>query len=144
MLKTIREQSGDTIRDPRRERELCHDALRGTSCLGCAACPDRIVCGGLSIKGPVFDCLAFCGGRPNDCDTVCRNHAEFTDRVREVGTFALETINRTAALPVPALPAVIPMLFHGAREKGRLRRPRWHFHSTACLTDGRAPPVRQS
>ena len=42
---------------------------------------------------------------------------------REVGGFDLDTIPRTAPLAAPALPAVIPMVFHCASRKGAFAPP---------------------
>ncbi len=93
------------------------------SSLGCDACPERSICGSLRIKARVFDCLAFCCGRAESCDNVCRNHPQYADRVREVGTFALETVPQTPEILPPTLPTVIPMLFHGSRRHLPLATP---------------------
>jgi hypothetical protein len=81
--------------------------------LGCSACPEQAICGGLQIKAPIFDCLNLCCGKPATCDSVCRNHPEYAGRVREITTFALDTIPRLQPLVGPALPNAVPMLFHG-------------------------------
>lgn len=99
-------------RDLRRERRLWHDPQRKTDSLGCRVCPDRALCGGIRPETAFFDCLQFCCGAPDKCDRVCRNHPEFPDRVREVGTFALDTVPRGPVLPAPALPPVVPVIYH--------------------------------
>src|SRR5262249_14103331 len=103
-----------TLRNLRRERRLWHDADHETPAMGCTRCPDREVCGGLQLKSPLFDCLGFCCQNPADCDVVCRSKPEqFAQRVREVGGFLFDNVPRNETLPVPLLPALIPLLYHG-------------------------------
>jgi len=113
----IRPQSSlsDPPRNTRRERKLWHDEERNMPSLGCWACPERHLCGGLQTRAGLFDCLSLCCGQPERCDTVCRNHPDYVDRVREVGTFALDTVPRSPLIPAPSLPPVIPVIFHGHR-----------------------------
>jgi len=80
--------------------------------LGCSACPEKDLCGGLRLEAPFFDCLQFCCGKHDTCDRVCRNHPDFPDRVREVETFHLGTVPRAPALTAPMLPPVVPVLYH--------------------------------
>ena len=111
-------------RKPRRNsmgsRGLWHEPEQATSSLGCSTCPDRKICGGLLLKAPFFDCLQFCCGNADDCDRVCRNHPEYPNRVREVGTFALSTIARSPAVAAPDLPRVVPVIYH---RTGRCKPP---------------------
>lgn len=101
-------------RNQRRERKFWHDGGKHTPSLGCGVCADRAICGGLSIVRPFYDCLDNCCRQPKTCDAVCRTKPrEFAQRVREVGGFGLENVPRAARLPVPPLPQVIPVLFHG-------------------------------
>lgn len=103
-------------RNPGRERRLWHQPERPmTEPLGCRVCPDRALCGGLRPEVDFYDCLQFCCGSPGTCDRVCRRHPDFADRVREVGTFALDTVPRGPFLTAPALPAVVPVVYHSAR-----------------------------
>lgn len=108
----LRRKADGADRNPRRERRLWHDPDQATGSLGCAACPDRTVCGGLRLKIPFLDCLQFCCGKPDECDRVCRNNPYFADRVREVGTFALGTVPRAPLLSAPSLPRVVPVIYH--------------------------------
>src|SRR5689334_16767378 len=76
--------------------------------LGCTQCPDFDLCGGLRIRGGAYDCRALCacarGGRK--CSGLCRgDQREFIRRVREIDGFALDTVRRTAPVPMPAIPA---------------------------------------
>lgn len=114
MLKQPHTNETSPSRNLRRERQLWHEVAR-PSHLGCNACPERSICGGLRVKARLFDCLNLCCERPEKCDNVCRSHPDYADRVREVGTFALETVPQTAAITPPVLPLLIPVLFHGSR-----------------------------
>ncbi|SMH62822.1 DUF4417 domain-containing protein [Azospirillum agricola] len=98
-------------RNVRRERKLWHEPEIAIGSLGCAACPDFRVCGGLKLRTAFFDCLQFCCGKPDECDRVCRNHPEFADRVREVGTFDLDTVPHAPVLTAPALPRIVPIIY---------------------------------
>lgn len=97
----------------RRERRLWHDPEQGMAPLGCRVCPDYGLCGGLRPRADFYDCLQFCCGTPETCDRVCRNHPDFPDRVREVGTFSLDTVPRAPLLVAPELPRVVPVIYHG-------------------------------
>jgi hypothetical protein len=97
------------------ERKLWQDETRNTPSLGCWNCPERGICGSLAVKAGLTSCLDLCCGRPGKCDKPCRNHPEYALRVREVGTFALENIPRAPVLAPPALPLVVPVLFHKGR-----------------------------
>ena len=101
-------------RDHRRERKLWHDGTRYASSLGCIVCPDRQYCGGLNIKTPLYDCLGYCCGEPEQCDSVCRNKPrDFAQRIREIDGFRLDNVQRVVRLPEIQLPAVVPVVFHG-------------------------------
>lgn len=99
-------------RNTRRERRLWHEPDQKMGPLGCGVCPDRGTCGGLRLQAHFYDCLQFCCGKPECCDRVCRNHPDFADRVREVGTFELGTVPRSQLLVPPALPVMVPVLYH--------------------------------
>lgn len=103
MLMRCPEINPEAPRNLRRERALWHDEGRHTPLLGCTACPERTLCGGLAIGAGAFDCLSRCCGRPAGCDKVCRLHPDFADRVREVQTFGLENVPRGPILPAPVL-----------------------------------------
>jgi Domain of unknown function (DUF4417) len=103
----------ETPRNLRRERRLWHDGTRHTPSMGCAKCPDQEICGGLQVGDALFDCLGFCCHNSADCDTVCRNKPEeFVQRVREVGGFAFDNVPRASLVTAPALPALVPLLYH--------------------------------
>lgn len=99
----------------RRDRKLWNDRRIHTPALGCTLCDYQDLCGGLQIQESPYDCLGFCCGKPENCDTVCPNKPfEFVDRVREIGSFGLETIPRLQPLPVSKLPAILPLIYHGS------------------------------
>ncbi|WP_434615205.1 hypothetical protein [Azospirillum sp. B2RO_4] len=97
------------------EKSLWDNPRSASGSLGCAVCPDKELCGGLSIESSLLDCLQFCCGNPENCDRVCRNHHEFADRVREVGTFELNTVPRAPKVYTPELPRVVPIIYHRSR-----------------------------
>ncbi len=101
-------------------RGLWHDASRYPLSLGCAVCRFRETCGGLNLRRPVYECLDFCCGRPEDCDSVCTEKPlDFRRRVWEVDGFQLENVPRARQLPSPSLPSAVPLLYHGSRRIGR-------------------------
>lgn len=110
----------ESQRDCRREKKLWHDGSTCTPSLGCTLCPDREICGGLSIERGFYDCYDSCCGNVAGCDAVCRNKPrQCAQRVREVGGFALDNVPRAGRLPKPLLPPVVPVLWHGcSREAG--------------------------
>lgn len=95
-------------------QRLLDEAVKNPPALGCLTCPDYGICGGLHIEAGVFDCTDLCAcADPAKCDMVCRNNPDqFFDRYQEVVSFDLETIQRVSALPVPVLPAVVPLIPH--------------------------------
>lgn len=109
----IKKQS-KTHRNRRREKELWHDGKRHTPSLGCSACPDLEICGGMYVERRSYNCLDNCCGDPEKCDAVCRNKPrEFVERVREIGGFGLDNVPQVARLTESPLPPVVPVLFHG-------------------------------
>jgi hypothetical protein len=118
----------ETSRNLRRERSLWHDTNFHTPCIGCPQCHDYAVCGGLQLPAPLYNCLSFCCQNPQDCDSVCRNNPEkFVQRVREVEGFLLDNVPRNPVLPVPALPPLVPLIYHGSRRTAPFRA------SAVCL-----------
>lgn len=95
-----------------RQKKLCHRPSLGTDSLGCAVCPSKSICGGLRLRSGLLDCLEFCCGNSSTCDRVCRNHPDFVDRVREIGTFDLKTVPRAPLLTAPILPRAVPIIYH--------------------------------
>ncbi|MDE0331129.1 MAG: DUF4417 domain-containing protein [Nitrospinae bacterium] len=73
------------------------------------------MCGGLQTKETLYDCLQFCCHKPESCDRVCRNHPNFADYVREIGTFDLNNVPRAQILDAPKIPHVVPVIFHGKK-----------------------------
>jgi hypothetical protein len=109
------DRKAPTGRNVRRERRLLQDESRYPGCLECSRCPDRELCGGLSIGVGGMSCLDFCCGGKASCDVVCRrNPASYVDRVREVNGFDLLKVPRTAVLKDVRLPSLVPVLFHGS------------------------------
>jgi len=107
-----------------REKKLWHDEGRHMPLLGCSACGDRGICGGLSIGRASFDCIDNCCGQPERCDSVCRmKPRDFARRVREVRGFWLDNVPRAERLPEPALPCVAPVLFSGNSREQAFRAP---------------------
>lgn len=105
-------------------QRLWHDASRLTPSLGCAKCPDRWICGRLSVAAPIFDCMHLCCSNPGDCDSVCRNKPEdFARRVREIGGFDLDSVPRAPKLVAPELPDIIPTVFHGGKRESQFEGP---------------------
>jgi hypothetical protein len=99
---------------PRRVRQLWHDARRNPPALGCESCPEKRLCGGVCVAAPYFDCLTYCCGKPDTCNTVCRMNAAFARRVWEVGAFDLANVPRGNRLEALDLPQVIPIIYHGS------------------------------
>lgn len=114
----------EPTRDFKPSHRLHDDAARHAPSLGCAACPDFAVCGGLHTEAGVFDCHDFCSCADREaCDMVCRNKPDtFFERYLEVGGFELESTPRVAAVTAPGLPPVIPLIGHRLQPHGRARR----------------------
>lgn len=104
----------EPTRDFKPSHRLHDDATRHAPSLGCAACPDFAVCGGLHTEAGVFDCDDFCSCADREaCDMVCRNNPDtFFEHYLEVGGFELESTPRVAAVTTPHLPPVIPLIGH--------------------------------
>ncbi len=95
------------------ERRLWHDEQYNTPSLGCLPCPERDLCGMLSVRAGLMNCLDLCCEQPNKCDKPCRNNPDYALRVREIGTFDLNNIPRSQILAGPPLPLVVPLFYHG-------------------------------
>jgi hypothetical protein len=98
------------------ERKLRHDRALHQVPLGCAGCAERETCGGLAVEANVWSCLSFCCGNPEKCDRVCRNNPDYAFRVQEIGGFELD-LPQAPLLPAPALPLVVPEIFHGSKRR---------------------------
>ncbi|MEZ5996072.1 MAG: DUF4417 domain-containing protein [Hyphomonadaceae bacterium] len=108
-----------TTREDRRQQRLRQNAYDNPISLGCGACHERSMCGGLSVAEKVFDCSAFCCGKPQTCDRVCVHNPDFSERKWEVNGFDLGNVPRTRATPVPDLPSLFFLFQH----RGRRLRP---------------------
>jgi len=123
-MLTILPNPQEPSRNPGRESRLWHDGARHTPSIGCTACFDRAICGGLQLDGALYDCLRFCCQNPSRCDAVCRNKPDdFARRVREVAGFELDNVPRAMVLKTRTLPAVIPLLYHGNRRLAAFEAP---------------------
>jgi hypothetical protein len=107
-------------RNSRRERGLLHHEGRNTLSMGCSHCLDKMVCGGLQVDSPVFDCLSLCCENPTNCDSVCRRKPiQFAQRVREVQGFELHNVARASVVNAPPIPNLVPTILHGKKRAGR-------------------------
>lgn len=84
--------------------------------LGCTACFDRQVCGGIRPGVDVFSCRDYCCGNPEACSRICdRKPAEFIERQREINGWLLDNIPRFEERKSSNLPSVLPELYHSSR-----------------------------
>jgi Domain of unknown function (DUF4417) len=102
---------------------LWHSSGNHSLCLGCQDCFFRPACGGLEVQAALYDCTDFCRCEdPSVCDNVCPNQsAAFAARLQEVRGFKLDNVPNTPRAPIPTLPLVIPMIYHGSRRDAPLR-----------------------
>jgi Domain of unknown function (DUF4417) len=101
-----------------------HDARQSLS-LGCSDCHGKLVCGGLQVSSSFLDCMDLCQCTDTSrCSYVCPAHPErFVSRVWEIGGFGLASIPRTQRAPLPQLPRVIPLIYHGSHRQYPLKAP---------------------
>lgn len=102
-------------------KTLWHDSSARPRSLGCQDCVYLASCGGLNVGSGIYDCRTYCRCTdPATCDNVCPNNGEhMVARSMEVGGFGLANVRRAPKLSKPALPLVVPMIFHNsARLKG--------------------------
>lgn len=123
MLSHPQKCASTTRKAERRARRKWHDDLQNVPSMGCALCPEYLVCGGLKVSRPLFWCLDYCCGNPTACDVVCRNNPRFVDYIREIGGFDLRTVGRSQQLSELNIPPVVPLLFHGNSRSRRLEVP---------------------
>lgn len=108
-------ESSVVVRNARREKRLWHDGKNMPS-LGCLACDQREVCGGLQVERPLFDCTSTCCGKPAACDRVCiKNPKVFFRSVREIDGFEFDNVPRAPLLPKPSITGIVPILYHGSK-----------------------------
>jgi hypothetical protein len=93
--------------------------------MGCSACLDFGICGGLHLEGGFWDCSELCCGSPKSCTgRMCRfNMADYARRHAEVGGFELDRIARATHNPIEPLPVVVPMVYHGKRRQRAFAAP---------------------
>lgn len=105
----------------RQNEPLYHNAQQPLS-LGCLACKEFGVCGGLHTRASLFDCFSFCKcSDRSTCQYVCpRNLEDFVNRTLEVGDFGFENIPRIDPFAYPRLPSVVPHIYNRSRRAGRL------------------------
>ena len=105
-----------------------NDVKTYTPSLGCQGCPERDLCGGLSVRLSLYNCLDYCCESPDRCEIVCRNNPQvFVRSVREIGGFGLENIPRAPERRTGPIPSVVPILYSGTSRE----RP---FHASAvCI-----------
>lgn len=97
-------------------RVLYHEPDRAMS-LGCIACPEREICGGLQTSAPAFDCLAHCDCADKaTCEFVCAaDPVRLAWRSLEVGGFDLTSIPAAPASAPVVLPDYVPVLYHRSK-----------------------------
>ena len=107
---------------PPPEAALIYDASLPMK-LGCTACPELNLCGGLRIAAGVFDCrsLCACAREGKRCSGVCRRDARvFIRRVRDVGGFEFDNVPRCAPVVARRVPDYVPIIYNGTSRTGRL------------------------
>ncbi len=97
----------------RRETESLWFDANQSELLGCAACHNESICGGLRIKAPAFSCRSFCRCSSDvDCEFVCPSRgASYVRYIREVRGLALDNIPRSEPLDYPEIPETVPMIY---------------------------------
>lgn len=105
-------------------KSLTDDPNANSMALGCADCSLLSICGGLSVKENIMDCLDLCCGNPSKCTRVCRNSADaYVDQVREIGDFHLRNVPRAPVIPVSLNQDIVPLIYHGGRRASSLPNP---------------------
>lgn len=119
MLRPTPSRNGKRSFPKGRSAHFFDDPERHPQSFGCSVCPDRTVCGGIHVASAAFDCLDYCCGSHDECDSLCaHNVANFVARTREIAGFELDNVPRAPRQPRPVLPRLVPMVFHGSsREK---------------------------
>lgn len=108
----------------RRQRQRWDEGETSPMALGCVACPDRDVCGGIRKKQHAFSCLDDCCGKPETCDGMCPNNPlGFKQRWREINGLELDNLPRAEPCAAATLPSYIPYIYHGNRRAGLLDIP---------------------
>lgn len=124
MLRPQPSRNGNRTFPQGRSLHFFDDPARHPQSFGCSVCADRNVCGGLHVASAAFDCLGYCCGGQDDCDSVCpRNVAGFVARTREIAGFGLDNVGRAPRHSRPELPRLVPMVFHGSGRERRFAPP---------------------
>ncbi|MBS4004954.1 MAG: DUF4417 domain-containing protein [Afipia sp.] len=106
----------EAARSLRRERRRWDEGDALPMALGCAACIDRELCGGVRKKQDSYWCFDDCCGDPTTCDGMCpRNEAGFIERMREINGLELDNLPRTQPCPATGIPSYVPYIYHGNR-----------------------------
>ena len=96
------------------DRLVCHSNMPMQ--LGCARCAEQALCGGISIKAPLYTCVDLCCGRPQDCPLICpRKPVELAAAHQEVKGWSFTNLPRSKPIAVPRLPAHVPSVINGSR-----------------------------
>jgi len=157
----LREDKNRVIpRSRTRGKRLWHRPENPITPLGCSACPEFSLCGGVRIDEKQYDCLARCCGKPARCDKVCRaNAAKYPGYIREIRTFDLSDVPRAQKLAATPFPVALPVMFHTSgiskpvpvaamclslyktfdRRSGT---PRFHSHEELCAAFRLTPGTR--
>ena len=99
------------------------DDSRYVTAVACGACLDVAICGGLRIPGGLFGCQVTCCGEPDACERVCRRKSDFKSRVQEIGGLRFENLKIEGQPYTGVMPAVVPLIYHGASRTVRLDVP---------------------
>ncbi len=95
-------------------RALTDDPYRNSLALGCSSCPNFELCGGLSVRDSILDCMDLCCGRPDECTNVCaKSPVRYVDQKREVVGFGLSNIPRVRGNYKHLPYDVVPLIYHG-------------------------------
>jgi hypothetical protein len=98
-------------------KELFYDERYPTG-LGCLACPDHKICGGIKTA-TLYDCFALCCNDPKKCDYACPKDLEnFMDHFQDIGGYTLENIPRVRKVSYPSVSSYIPLIYNSySRQK---------------------------
>lgn len=83
-----------TVRGKVADPELWHQHGQEIS-IGCSMCPELALCGGLSIRAPIYNCLDLCCGTPELCNRyACPNQRRYSTLVNEANGLELTPYRR--------------------------------------------------
>ena len=89
-------------------------------CLGCLDCGDRRLCGGISPNHDLqlYSCFDLCKNcKPGNCKWVCPGDpSHFVARLQEINGLSMDSVPvAPRSQRPPALPDVVPVIYHGDR-----------------------------